>query len=317
MTCRVTTTNLLLILVLVSGSLSPLLGQTCPQTCATSCGPSQDIDNKTIYNKCLAQCQLKCYKCQAAVEAVSPKYFVLGLVYSPPGCTSTAAQSCTTPSTVDYLAGSTMGTKVSMEHAFESSVDFKFDASFNLGNDAKATQIGARASGGYSDTPSDTNSTTISKTNTLEIKATGNADGVNHDQDEFILLLNPAIAIQQIPVFNTEQQCISAGTLNWYFGVNPAALNGQAARYNLSVGELKNPQSMPVDVAQQLQALKFTNDDFQTILSLDPFANGSTAIDPTRFSPTTTGFPYEPTPQGAACNNGKCTCLSLQQAIKN
>ena len=77
---------------------------------------------------------------------IYPKYYVLGLVYSPPGCTSTSTQSCTTPSTVDYLAGSTMGTKVSMEHAFETSTDFKFDASFNLGDDMKSTVIGASAS---------------------------------------------------------------------------------------------------------------------------------------------------------------------------
>ena len=140
---------------------------------------------------------------------------------------------------------------------------------------------------------------------------------MDDDQDEFILLLNPAVGIQQVPIFNSDQECISAGSLNWYFGVNPATLNGEAVRYNLSVGELKNPQSMPVDVARQLQILEFTNADYQTILSLDPFANGSPTIDETRFFATTTSFPYEPPPQSPACNNGKCTCDSLAQSIKN
>ena len=85
----------------------------------------------------------------------------------------------------------------------------------------KSTVIGASANSGYTDTDSDSTSTTISKTNTLEIKATGNADGVDHDQDEFILLLNPAVGIQQVPIFNSDQECISAGSLNWYFGVIP------------------------------------------------------------------------------------------------
>src|SRR4029077_6198610 len=88
-------------------------------------------------------------------------------------------------------------------------------------------------------------------------------------------------------------------------------------RYTLYVQWLKNPSSMPANVAQQLQKLGFTNDDFQTILAQDPFANGSTTVDPGRYAPTTYSFPYEPPLQESACNNGVCSCMAMSDSIKN
>jgi hypothetical protein len=99
----------------------------------------------------VAQCEAKCYKCVTAVDTIFPKYYVLGLLYSPPGCTSTATQNCTTSSTVDYANGSTMGTKTSIQHSFDKSVDLKVSATFG-GGDSKATSFGVSASTGYSKT---------------------------------------------------------------------------------------------------------------------------------------------------------------------
>jgi hypothetical protein len=90
----------------------------------------------------------------------------------------------------------------------------------------------------------------------------------------------------------------------------------QAVTYTVPVAWLKNPSLMPPNVAQQLQALKFTNHDYQTILALDPFANGSTTIDPTRFVPTTYAFPYHAPQQGSECNNGTSSCLAISDTIK-
>jgi len=298
------------------GSLHPLWAQSCPNTCTSASVCSKaDIDNKTFYQRCVAQCEAKCYKCVAAVDTIFPKYYVLGLLYSPPGCTSTATQTCTTPSTVDYGSGSTMGTKTSIQSSKESAVDLKVSATFG-GGDSKATSFGVSATTGYSTTTTDSNSTTISKASTSDVKATGNGDGVDHDQDLFILLLNPAIAVQQVPTFSSDQVCTAPASLNWYFGVNPAIGNGSSMTYTVSVGALKNPQANPT-VIQQLTALNFTQADFNTLLALDPFANGSTTIDTTRYSPTTANLPYEPPDTTTECNKGICTCSPTSISLKN
>ena len=170
---------------------------------------------------------------------------------------------------------------------------------------------------GSTTTTTDTNSQTITKGETLDIKATGNSDGVNHDEDAFLLLLNPAIAIKENQTFDSDQKCVPTGNVNWYVGLNTGMGSGQLLYYLVYVKELKNPASMRPLVAQQLQALKFTNDDYRTILSLDPFANGATSIDPDRYVPTTYAFPYQPLLQDTDCNNGVCTCVAFSDALKN
>ena len=297
-------------------SLSAVGQSSCPGTYATACGPKVDIHNNAVYNRCVAACTTKCYKCQAVTGSIYPKYYVLGLVYSPPGCSSTTAQACTTQSSVDYLAGSTMGTKNSIQHDSDQNYNLKVDLTLGGGDD-KATKGGIGGNTGWEKTSTDGTSTTISKSQTLEIKATGNADGVNHDQDQFLLLLNPAVVIKQPSGFDSDQTCTPGTGVTWDFALNPKLASGTAALYPLSVAELKHPESMSPNVAQQLKKLNFNNTDFQTILSLDPFANGATAMDPNRFLPTTLSFPYKPTASSPECNNQTCSCMALTQGIKN
>jgi hypothetical protein len=59
----------------------------------------------------------------------------------------------------------------------------------------------------WSTTQTDTNSQTVTKSTTVDIKATGNNDGIDHDQDMFLLLLNPAIPLQQPNVFGGLGHC--------------------------------------------------------------------------------------------------------------
>lgn len=249
--------------------------------------------------------------CKNATGAIFPKYYILGLVYAPPGCTSTSALKCSTQSSVDYQASSSMGTKVSMENAFSKTFDDKVDVSVGVKD---AGSIGASVSGGYQNTSSDSKSQTITKGQSLDIKATGNGDGIDHDQDLFILLLNPAVAVRE----NTQvvnNQC-GPTVVSWYMGVSGSS--GHEALYTIPVGWLKNPSSMPANVVYQLQTLlKFTNDDYQTILAQDPFANGSTTIDSNRFTLTTYSFPYIPTQQLSDCNNGVCSCTTFADTLKN
>ena len=233
-----------------------------------------------------------------------PKYFIVALIYAPPGCTSTATVKCQSSpgliSLADYANGSSNGTKTSTQSSFKQGVSVSAGLSV-----AGFKLFGANSD--FSTTTTDSSSETISKSQSVEIKVPGNGDGVDHSQDFFYILLNPAIAAS-----------VQGTTAQWNAGYKGAS----AEWYKLYVSWLQcpsgsQPSCMPANVAQQLKSLGFTNADYQTILSQDPFANGSTAIDPKRFARTTLTFPYEPPQQEGDCSNGVCTCAALSQTIKN
>ncbi len=295
----------------LSGSLVSVSAQSIATICANSCGPRADL-TAAEFQKCIQTCSTQGSKCIATKGSgtLFPKYYILGLVYAPPGCTKTATASCSSQSSVDYQNGSSMGTQVQTQSSFAK--DLTVTASLSIG----ATQkFGASASAGWTTTSTNTNSQTVTKATTLDIKESGNGDGIDHNQDVFLLLLNPAIALQQTSVFNGPGSC-SPGAISWMFGINVAQLPNDAL-FKVSVGELKNPANMPAATAAQLKALNFTNDDYQTILAQDPFASGSTAIDTTRYIPTTTSFPYEPPDQSVECPGGVCSCIAIADTIKN
>jgi hypothetical protein len=295
--------------------------QTCATTCATACGPRADFP-AAVYNKCTQTCGTKCNACQLTTSPAAfayPKFYVVGLFYSPPGCTKTATAACATQSTVDYIDGSSAGTKISSSNSFQSGVDIKVDATLGLGTDGKGGSFGLGGSFGYSTTTTDTSSESLTKSSSLEEKFAGNQDGVNHDQDTFLLLLNPAVAAKPIHTFDSNYACHITGA-SWSFGINTKIAPTQAL-YKLSVGNLKNPATMPADVAAQLKLLNFTPADYQTILAQDPLASNPLASPTTiasgRFVPTTITFPYQPPDVSTECNSGVCSCLSLQGTLKN
>lgn len=242
------------------------------------------------------------------IMLVRPKYIVAAVVYAPPGCASTTPNSpCSQPGSVDYTSGSSMGSKVTIADSFKYGV--KVTASF--GNDITG---GGDASFGWNRTTGDTNSTSLTKSGSLEIKVPGNGDGIDHDQDMFELLLSPAIKLS------------SNGPTNIYWQPeNPGA------RYEVYASELRNPASMRPAVAQLLAKAGLTAADFKTIRCLDPFVGpGSTGrggIRPdfcemvastgqpsgpsSRFRPTTWILPYEP-PRHATD-----LCPSITATLKN
>ena len=130
--------------------------------------------------------------CPSLTGAIFPKYYVLGLVYAPPGCTSTAGAQCSGQSSVNYSTGSSMGTKISTSASFNVGVDVSVDTSFGI---PIVGQLTVGVSGGYSTTSSDSTTQTVTKSQSLEIAVSGSGDGVNHNADYFILLLNPAVAL--------------------------------------------------------------------------------------------------------------------------
>jgi hypothetical protein len=281
------------LLLFLAGGATALAQCTSQQTaaCRTGCGPGSDVGQRQFdqcLNTCLKRCETKA-NCKWVTGEIFPKYYILQLVYAPPGCTSTATQKCSGQSSVAYQGSFVMGTSVSIQNSFAPNVT----ATVDLFPSENVWYLGGNVTGSYNIAPIGDvgpKSMNVTKAPASEVIANGAGDGVDHNQDAFILLVNPGVAIQQHqptygdrcgPVQNT-----------WFLGVDKKP-SASEITYTVTVGGLKNPATMPGNVAAQLKALGFTNSDFQNILARDPFAGGSTEMDPSRFTPTSFTVPYE------------------------
>ena len=128
---------------------------------------------------------------QSTYGTIYPKYQIYALVYAVPGCTSTSSAKCQLTGSVQYGQGSSNGTAVSTS------------SSFQVGTSVTATE-GAAATGqasetaGFSATTSSSQSETITKATGNVLSISGNGDGIDHGQDYFVVLTNPAVNLQTL-----------------------------------------------------------------------------------------------------------------------
>lgn len=238
---------------------------------------------------------------------ISPKFQVLTVVYAPPGCTSTTALKCAGTSSVDYGAGSTTGTKVSASQSFK--IDDTVTVSAGVANVDSVS-----ASTGFSWTDSSSSTQTVSKSTSYDLKVNGNQDGVDHDYDQIVVLLNPDVAVR------------AAGkSVQWFAGYTPPAafvqslpvtwLKHRPALPCNNAAPTPNDQ-MPCSIATELQKHGFNDTDYAVLLARDPFANGSTALS-ARYVPTAYSLAYEQADQSSDCNGDVCTCVQTTIALKD
>lgn len=243
----------------------PLSGQALAQRCgaAPSCGPVTGV--------------------------VRPKFLVVSVMYAPPGSAGKGGAS-----SVDYGTGSTEGTTISGGSSFKDDQSVTVSAGTPGGAAAGSSlEIDATTTG--SSTQSQTDSVDIKKKQSVDEKVSGpNTDGVDHDQDEIFLLLDPKVTV-------TAQ----GGHVSWSVALDPnECVNGATCPEIVRVGELKFPSTMRSTVARDLAAYGVTQADFPTILARDPFAGpaiqnttnppvSATFPDPARFVLVRTD-PYEP-----------------------
>jgi len=154
---------------------------------------------------------------------VQPNYYVLELLYAPPGNTSSAG----------FTNGTTQSTTTSVGNNFQSGTSEMFQVTLGFGGDKESFG----QSSGTSTTTS--NSSTFSnslQTNTgSTLKST--EDPIDHTQDQFWLLLNPQVAIvQALP-----------GSVN--YGMSTVN-NEYPDIVNLSVLEMLNPTLIPLSVLE-------------------------------------------------------------------
>jgi hypothetical protein len=204
-----------------------------------------------------------------ATGTARPKFYVLTVLYAPPG-TAGASTAGTSNSLVDYGSMSSTGTTTTIASSIKEGLSLQF------GTEKEGLQFN------FSDTTTDSSSIAIQKAETFDIKLPGPAaDGIDHNRDVFVLLLNPLLTVAEFPGNNVQVA----------MGVDGPTMNIQY----VYAGWLNGLVPMAPGVNQQLDAAGLDPaTDYQQILSTNPFSGGSTVIDSDRFAALPESFAYEP-----------------------
>lgn len=269
-----------------------------------------------------------------------PSYYIFTLIYTPPGCTpatSASGYKCGSGSFVSYASGSSAGSTASIENSTAASTSL----TATIGPSA-TDSLGV--GGSYSETSASGSSITISKSTnhvvTWPSPGPAGADGINHDYDQFFILLNPAVAVSgwHDPVTGQNHAQWSLGTKNGAplriqrvqvsylrcalagIGPRPGNTGNGGGNYDPNGSCTSNPflqMQGPANASGAngwLPGLTF--DDYKQILAQDLFWNASPSnpilIPTSRFVPQSTDFTYDQAggPQGASC-------ATQQQSISN
>ncbi len=200
-----------------------------------------------------------------------PRYYILTVVYAPPGTDGGKSSSF-----VDYGTGSSTGTVMSTSSSFKQGLDIKAEGSGGfLGN------VSVDADFKASNTDADSSSLAVKKAQNYDIKVSGpSKDGINHDYDLFYLWLNPLVSVS----------IDHSDAVKWGLGVDGSTMDIQY----VYAAWLKDPTLLPSGLRQKFAAAGMTTADYATILSADPFTSGATEIDQNRFRLTTRSYAYEP-----------------------
>jgi hypothetical protein len=136
-----------------------------------------------------------------ATGTARPKYYILSVLYAPPGATggNSSARGGNSDSLVDYGTTSATGTTTTIASSIKQGVGF------HLGPDKdQGLQFN------FSQNTTDSSSIAIQKAETFDIKIPGPAtDGIDHNHDVFVLLLNPLLTISVFPAITPRSRWAS------------------------------------------------------------------------------------------------------------
>ena len=261
--------------------------------------------------------------------SIFPSYYIITLIYTPPGCTpstSSTGYTCGSGSSVSYASGSSAGSTVSIDKSFgiSTSLTAKLNSTFSV-------------SGSYAQTSTSGSSVTISKDSNYTVTwpnpGPAGPDGINHDYDQFFIILNPLVAMSgwHDPVSGQNHVQWSLGTKNGapmriqrvqvsylrcaLAGIGPRPGNsgngGGPSVYDptgsCSANSFLQMQG-PADASASNGWLPgLTYDDYKQILAQDLFWDASPSnripIPTPRFAQQSTDFTYDQAggPQGSSC----------------
>src|SRR6266513_379148 len=197
--------------------------------------------------------------------SISPKYVVLSVIYAPPGHSSN----------VDYGTSTVMGTSSSTEHSFSSNTTITQSFSANV---PILGSIDRKNSASWTQTADNTSSISVWLNPAADFTLTSSTGAIwNFRFDE----QDPADEVDGIDLYGKDLKALRDGTFN---------------------GDPNIPQRLARTWAQANtdgSGPGLTSQDYAAILASDPFANGQTPIDSTRFDlEGGSTFPYQPPPCG-------------------
>ncbi|HXI26668.1 MAG TPA: carboxypeptidase-like regulatory domain-containing protein [Pyrinomonadaceae bacterium] len=289
------------LLVLTSGKTAPLGESTSRIEIEPECQDGAvgicTLNGKLGKRRCVmghwGECELK--DSTTITQGVfRPKYYILSVIYAPPGTNGGNSQS-----SVTYGTESSMGTTVSATKSF------KEDKGVSLTVEGNSGVVSGKLGFSYAvgQNSSNTNSLEIKKTTRTTLHTDGtDADGINHDDDVIYLWLNPTIDV-----------AVTATSVDCALRTDKTAADVQFAY----VGWLKNPSEIPKGLRDRFNLYGITEQDFPEMLKADPFADGSTKIDRNRFQIIGETFPYLPPRTGKGAMLPKQVDISYQTEATN
>src|SRR5215472_2914708 len=257
-----------LMLVLLSGAILAALAlvprahtqssktsQACrPEGAKRGCNaqgqPGEQFCDGGVWTVCVASPKVP----PSLTGTVTPKYYILTVVYSPPGTNGGKSSS-----SVNYGESSTIGSTVSSSDTFKQGTTVTATAS---GGILGGPQDQAGVSFGVSISSTNGQSLDIKQTSAGEINDVGpGSDGVNHDHDVIYVWLAPQMQVRVTPA-----SAGRAAQVLWSPANAPAVITYFYAAW------LKNPSQMPTGQIQLVNQYGLTSEDLAQILSADPFA---------------------------------------------
>jgi hypothetical protein len=259
------------------------------------------------------------------VTVVHPRYWIADVIYPPPGCTPTSSYNCaSSPSTVLYYQDSKTGITTTMNHSVKN--DTNVTASLSFSADGTVSELGVGWD--YSGTSTNGEKESFTKDTSYSLLYPSKSgplgpDGLSHKYDLFKVLVNPGAMFA-----NWARPRGGRPIYLWTMGYEGAApyfldihLSWLMCRLpSQSCSNLSD--QMPVGVQNELDHLGLTytglNNDYETILSLDPFwdsVNQQITNTPSaRFTNENFSFNYQPVGNGCA---GQMTSVSNETVSEN
>lgn len=223
-----------------------------------------------------------------------PKYQVLAVWYAPPG----------SKSSTDYGTSTAMGSSKSWENSFSMSTSVSVSYTGTIPLLGSGTYS---ASTTQTQTQDNTTSISTNKTSSIDYVVPGPASddvGIDHDYDQVLVWLNPVANFA----------LTSSTSAIWSYSFDQRDPANEVDVIALYVKDLKALQggtyccdsSIPQRLARTWAQNSddgsgpgLTSDDYAAILARDPFSNGQTTIDSTRFDlQSGSTFSYSPPPCG-------------------
>ncbi len=197
---------------------------------------------------------------------IVPHYYLAGVVYAPPGKSSS----------VSYSSSTTLGSTVSATSSFthDTKVTASGGVKFPLGG-MDSTMAGLDITSGTAFGNTRTDATDVAETFSSGFKMNGQSDGIDHNYDQIILILKPVINVTVSG---------ASGAVLWKFASTQGTSNYIVQP--LYAGWLNNSMPMPSNIKANLDWAGITTTDYGKILAADPLFFGlppGQGMDPARF----------------------------------